>query len=112
MSTNATNVLHPTASTFKAEVLDSAQPVLVDFWAPWCPPCRALKPSVEQLATEMQGVAKFAFVNVDDQPDLAAQFRVESIPALFIIKGGKVVDSIVGMAPKATLKARLEEWAD
>lgn len=104
------NILHPTPDSFSASVLASDKPVLVDFWAPWCPPCRALKPIVEGLATEMPDTADFAFINVDEHPTLAAQFRVESIPALFIVKGGKVVDAFVGITPKATLKARLESW--
>lgn len=105
------NILHPTPDTFSTTVLVSDKPVLVDFWAPWCPPCRALKPIVEGLATEMADSADFAFINVDEHPSLAAQFRVESIPALFIVKGGKIVDAFVGLTPKATLKARLEAWA-
>lgn len=105
------NILHPTAATFQADVLDSTQPVLVDFWAPWCPPCRALKPMIHELATELTDVARFAFINVDEQPDLAAHFRVESIPALFIVKDAKVVDAFVGLQPKAALKARLLAWA-
>jgi len=112
MSNPTSNILHPTMASFKAEVLDATEPVLLDFWAPWCPPCRALKPTIEQLAREVEGKAKVAFINVDEQPELAEQFRVESIPALFIVKGGKVVDSLVGMAPKPTLLARLQEWID
>ncbi len=106
-----TNILHPTPETFGVTVLESDKPILVDFWAPWCPPCRALKPIVEGLASEMAETAGFAFINVDEHPSLAAQFRVESIPALFIVKGGKVVDAFVGVTSKATLKARLESWA-
>ena len=105
------NILHPTPESFAASVLGSDKPVLVDFWAPWCPPCRALKPIVESLASEMTDTAEFAFINVDEHPSIAAQFRVESIPALFIVKGGKVVDALVGLTPKATLKSRLEAWA-
>ena len=105
------NILHHSLETFVQTVLGSDKPILVDFWAPRCPPCRVLMPIVEGLASEMGDAAGFAFINVDEHPSLAAQFRVESIPALFIVKGGKVVDSFVGLTPKATLKARLESWA-
>ncbi len=111
MPENTTNVLHPTKSTFEAEVVASDTPVLIDFWAPWCPPCRMLKPEVEKLAASMQGKARFAFVNVDDEPELASMFQVQSIPALFIVHQGKVVDAFVGYVPQAQLRERLEAAA-
>jgi thioredoxin 1 len=106
-----TNVLHPTPATFENEVMKASKPVLVDFWAPWCPPCRALKPVVEQLAGEMQQDALFAFINVDEHPALAEQFGVQSIPALMIVSGGDVVDAWTGFAPKAAIKGRLDAVA-
>jgi thioredoxin 1 len=106
-STDSNAVIHPTAETFDAQVGGSEVPVLVDFWAPWCPPCVALKPVVQQLAGEVSGKAKVAFVNVDENPELAERFGVQSIPALFIVSKGRVVDAMVGFTPKDTLKARL-----
>jgi thioredoxin 1 len=106
-----TNVLHPTPATFENEVMKASKPVLVDFWAPWCPPCRALKPVVEQLAGEMQEEALFAFINVDEHPALAEQFGVQSIPALMIVSGGDIVDNWTGFAPKAAIKGRLDAVA-
>lgn len=105
--TTAPNILHPTESDFRATVLESAAPTLVDFWAPWCPPCRMLKPELERLAGEVGGRVNFAFVNVDENPGLAEAFRVQGIPAVFIVKGGKVVDSWTGYVPRAAALARL-----
>lgn len=103
----ATTILHPSESSFQAQVLDSPLPTLVDFWAPWCPPCRMLKPELERLAPEVAGRATVAFVNVDEQPGLAEAFKVRSIPAVFIVKGGKVVDAWTGYTPRAAAMARL-----
>lgn len=105
-----TNTINPTASTFDREVGQSTLPVLVDFWAPWCPPCRALKPEMEKLAGEVAGKAKIAFINVDEEPQLAAHFGVQGIPALMIVKDGEVVDSWTGYAPKDVVKQRLEQF--
>ncbi|MFZ4576510.1 MAG: thioredoxin [Phycisphaerales bacterium] len=101
-------ILHPNASTFGSEVLQSDLPVLVDFWAPWCPPCVRLKPIVESLAEEMTGRIRVATVNVDENPELATKYSIRSIPALMIVKGGQVVDSWVGYAPKPDLLSRLD----
>ncbi len=101
--------LHPTASTFDREVLQSPVPVLVDFWAPWCPPCMMLKPEVERLASELGDRAKVAFVNVDEEPELAARFGVTSIPALFVVKNGRRADAWTGYAPRSAMVARLEK---
>lgn len=94
---------------FQSEVLQSTQPVLVDFWAPWCGPCRAIAPMVEELAKEHQGSLKVAKVNIDDSPNLAQAFGVSSIPTLMIFKGGEVVDRFVGVQPKSRLQNAIEQ---
>ncbi|MFI5387655.1 MAG: thioredoxin [Fimbriimonadales bacterium] len=97
-----------TSSEFNDKVLGSDLPVLVDFWAEWCGPCKAIGPSVEQLATEYAGKAKVLKVNVDRDGDLAMRYGVMSIPALLVFKGGKVVDQMVGAAPKAQIAALID----
>jgi thioredoxin len=96
-------VTHVTDANFEAEVLKSGQPVLVDFWAPWCGPCRAIAPYVDQLADEYSGRLKVVKINVDDNPQTPARFGVRGIPNLVIIKGGQVKEQIVGAVPKANL---------
>src|SRR5690606_24034211 len=98
-------------SNFKQEVLESSVPVLLDFWAPWCGPCRMISPIVDEIADAKAGVAKIGKVNVDEEQELAGQFRVSSIPALLFLKNGEVVDQVVGAAPKAALLAKLEAIA-
>jgi thioredoxin 1 len=97
-----------TDANFDLEVMTSDKPVLVDFWAPWCGPCRMIAPIVEELANEYAGKAKVVKLNVDDNPQVSTKFGVRSIPTLLIIKGGKVVDQIVGAVPKAVLEAKLK----
>jgi len=93
---------------FEEKVLQSDKPVLVDFWAEWCGPCKAIGPSIEQLATEYSGKASVYKVDVDQEGELASQYGVMSIPALLVFKNGKVVDQMVGAAPKAQIAALLD----
>jgi len=97
-----------TSSSFDESVLKSDVPVLVDFWAEWCGPCKAIGPSIEQLATEYEGKAKVFKLDVDSEGDIAQQYGVMSIPALLVFKGGKEIDRMVGAAPKATIAALIE----
>lgn len=88
------------SSDFESQVLGSDVPVLVDFWAEWCGPCRMIGPAIQELAVEYAGRAKVVKVDIDSNPDIASRYAVMSIPALLLFKGGQVVDSMVGAAPK------------
>ncbi|MCA9906941.1 MAG: thioredoxin [Brucellaceae bacterium] len=92
-------------NNFKTDVLDSSEPVVVDFWAEWCGPCKMIAPALEEIASEMGGKVKIAKLNIDENPELAAQFGVRSIPTLMLFKGGEVADMKVGAAPKTALSA-------
>lgn len=104
----AGHVVELTDNNFQTEVLESAQPVLVDFWAPWCGPCRAIAPMVEELAGEYQGSVKVGKINIDDNPQAAMKYNIGSIPTLLIFKGGEIVESMVGAPPKNRLQAMLD----
>jgi thioredoxin 1 len=97
------NVTHISDSEFEQEVLKSATPVLVDFWAPWCGPCRAIAPMVDELANEYAGRLKVVKMNVDDNPETPMRYGVRGIPNLLIIRGGQVKNQIVGAVPKGHL---------
>jgi len=90
-------------NNFKADVLDAKEPVVVDFWAEWCGPCKMIGPSLEEISGELGGKAKIVKLNIDENPELAAQFGVRSIPTLMIFKGGEVADIKVGALPKTAL---------
>jgi thioredoxin 1 len=98
-------------NNFQAEVLNSAEPVVVDFWAEWCGPCKMIAPSLEEIAIELSGKVKVAKLNIDENPELAAQFGVRSIPTLAMFKGGEVADIKVGAAPKTALAAWISSAA-
>jgi thioredoxin 1 len=103
------NVKELSDQNFEAEVLKAAGPVLVDFWAPWCGPCRMIAPLVEELAKENAGALTVAKINIDDSPQTAASYGVSSIPTLMIFKNGEVADRFVGVQPKKRLQEAIEQ---
>ena len=98
-----------TQDNFETEALKSAAPVLVDFWAEWCGPCKMIAPVLDELATEFQGKARIGKVNIDEHPGLAAQYGVRAIPTLLVFKGGQVTEQMVGAKSKRDLKASLDK---
>lgn len=97
-----------TDATFDTEVRDSALPVVIDFWAEWCGPCRQIGPALEELSEQFEGRVAFAKVNVDENPQVTAAMGIRGIPALFLVKDGKIVANKVGAAPKAALQSWIE----
>lgn len=102
------NVQELSHSDFQSQVLKSSDPVLVDFWAPWCGPCRQISPMIEELANENAGSAKVLKVNIDENPETAQAYGVMSIPTLMVFKNGEVTDRFVGVQPKARLQEALD----
>lgn len=101
-------VINVTTDSFKSTVIEADKPVLVDFWAPWCGPCKKLGPIIEEIAAEMGDKVTVAKVNVDEERTLGAMFQIMSIPAVLLFKGGKKVDEFVGVQPKASIVRKLE----
>ena len=101
------SVLHLTKETFAQEVLNTSLPLLIDFWAPWCGPCRMVSPMIDQIAQELKDSAKVCKINIDEEPELASAFGVMSIPTLLVIQEGKVVDQSVGLKAKEQIKQML-----
>ncbi len=101
-------IVELTSSTWEKEVLNSKGIVMVDFWAPWCGPCRIIAPTVEELAKEYQGKIKIGKLNTDDNPDIATRYGIMGIPTIMFFKDGQRVDQIVGVVPKSTLKSKID----
>lgn len=100
-------VIEITDSNFETQVTDAKLPVLIDFWAPWCAPCRMIGPVIEQIASELQGKVIVGKVNIDENPQISERFRIQAIPAIFIFQNGQVRDQVVGLTSKASLLSKL-----
>ncbi|HLE43564.1 MAG TPA: thioredoxin [Methylomirabilota bacterium] len=104
-------ILHLTDASFDSTLAERQEAVVVDFWAEWCGPCKAIAPVLEELAQEYAGKVTIAKLNVDEHPGVAARFQVRSIPTLLFFKGGRVVDQVIGAVPRAQIKKRLDAVA-
>ena len=102
-------ITNSTDANFEQDVLNADQPVMVDFWAAWCGPCKAIAPVLEELAGEYDGKAKIVKINVDDNPQIASQFGIRSIPTLMVFKDGERVDTVMGLQPKDQLATVLDK---
>jgi thioredoxin 1 len=103
------NAVAVTDQSFQTEVLNAPTPVLVDFWAEWCGPCRAVAPMVEEIAAEYKGKLKVVKIDVDESTDVAARYRIQSIPTLMVFKGGQEVERVIGAVPKPMIIGRLQK---
>jgi thioredoxin 1 len=104
----AANVREFTDANFQSEVLDSSEPVLVDFWAPWCGPCKMIAPTIEELAGEYQGKVRIGKLNTDENPQTASAHQISAIPTVLLFKGGQIVNKFVGVNPKSKFAAALD----
>jgi len=104
------SVSQVTDASFKQEVINNDLPVLVDFWAPWCGPCRMVSPVVDEIAEEYESSIKVVKINTDDNPTIAAEYGIRSIPTLMIFKAGERVDTVIGAVPKSTLESTLNKY--
>ena len=105
----AGNVVEFSYAGFQSDVINSDQPVLVDFWAPWCGPCKLLTPTIEALATSFAGKARVGKVNIDNNPEVASSLGISSIPTVILFKGGQIVDRFVGVTPLSKLSAAIDK---
>lgn len=104
----AGNVVEFTDANFQSEVMDSSTPVLVDFWAPWCGPCKMIAPTIEELANQYGGKVKIGKLNTDENPNVASEHNISAIPTVMLFKGGQMVDKVMGVAPKD----KFVKWID